>query len=150
LNVPVLTDCFGSSNVVPIFQLTMSIYQHLLTNTLEQSHDNIAAHFKALQLVNSSCPIDNKLGNMSLYLPFINGVFTKDDRISVAVIGEQLKGNATAAQNAVSPLSDYVAVSLQKSSHYALFWVPVLCCWLILPIAHVIWARTSDTVQALQ
>lgn len=151
ITVDVLVTCYGDANAATLLQLLLKVYTQLLHKTMTATTAaQIASQISTIRNTNTACSVNTQVAAMVTNLPFIPSLQGKDDRIAVSVMGGMLQTSATTTQAALSGLAAYVPVALQRSSHYAIFWMPVLLCWLLLPFMHAMWLKTSDTMRSLQ
>jgi hypothetical protein len=151
ITVPALVTCYGDTDATALLQLLLTVYTQLLHKTMTAaSAAEIASQISTIGASNPACSVSTQITDMATYLPFVPNLQEKDDRVAVSVLGGMLQNSAFTAQKALSGLTAYAPVVLQQSSHYAIFWMPVLLCWLLLPFMHAMWFKTSDSMKTLQ
>lgn len=149
--VSLLADCVGLDEAARIATLCTEAFSALQyargAEAVNTATAQLALH--AVSNTTGMCPtINHYLSNVSFFLPIAYGLMLTDRRIDVASLGSLLQGNSSAVSKAAQPYLRYTPTSLQRSSAFSLFWVPVLMSWLVLPLAHCVFRRSADTMRS--
>lgn len=94
-------------------------------------------------------PINVFLNNAVAYIdPIINLRLIKLRRDKLWLSTHSVR-NTTNTVTALEPFKALTPEVVQQSSHYSLFWVPVLLGWLALPLGSLVYRRTFDTSRSV-
>lgn len=153
-DVATMKDCLGASSSTALLTAVASFetaVERKLSSTVTAAYLTTISAFTS-GVSNASCTaVDSYIANMVFYGRYFLGLSLADGfRLPPSALSSRLETNATNVESAaLSYLTTYLPLTLQRSSSFALFWVPVLLAWCTVLLAHLAYRRSADSVQSI-
>jgi len=153
-DVSTLIDCLGASAAAEFLE-SISTFEASVEKKLSSAvvSANLATVSEfTTRVANASCTaVDAYVANLTHYGRYFLGLSLADAyRLPPTALSSRLEGNVTALESAAQPyLNLYTPSNLEQSSTFAVFWVPVVLAWVAVPLVHLAYRRSADSVQSI-